>query len=185
MQLSEEIIIRHCSPTLAGIKTGNMFISPYKNVNEMRADIRVWNKMFSKKGIRVLSLRYNGRNALIYIYRPSMLSRDLQDESAYAILSKRGYGAHTPEGCIAHLVKRMRVCEEFPHEVGLFLGYPPEDVSGFIENRAGKCKCVGCWKVYGDEKAAGKKFDEYKKCTKIYTKQYSEGKTIERLTVAG
>ena len=25
---------------------------------------------------------------------------------------------------------------EFPHEVGLFLSYPPEDVKGFIDHRA-------------------------------------------------
>ena len=32
---------------------------------------------------------------------------------------------------------------EFPHEVGLFLGYPPEDVKGFIDHRANNFKCAG------------------------------------------
>lgn len=43
---------------------------------------------------------------------------------------------------------------DFPHEIGLFLGYPAEDVKGFIENKAACSKCSGCWKVYGDEQAA-------------------------------
>lgn len=43
---------------------------------------------------------------------------------------------------------------EFPHEVGLFLGYPPEDVEGFIENKARSCKITGYWKVYSDEEKA-------------------------------
>ena len=40
---------------------------------------------------------------------------------------------------------------EFPHEVGLFLSYPPEDVKGFIDHRASGFKCAGLWKVYGNE----------------------------------
>ena len=45
---------------------------------------------------------------------------------------------------------------EFPHEVGLFLGYPPEDVEGFIENKACSCKLTGYRKVYSDEEKAKK-----------------------------
>ena len=68
--------------------------------------------------------------------------------------------------------------------IGLFLGYPPEDVCGFIENKADACKCVGCWKVYGDEDAAKKLFAKYKKCTDVYCTLFANGRSIERLTVA-
>ena len=40
---------------------------------------------------------------------------------------------------------------ELPHEVRLFLSYPPEDVKGFIDHRAGGFRCAGLWKVYGNE----------------------------------
>ncbi len=183
--MSEEIIISQCSPTLAGLKTGNMFTYPYGTAEEMRAAVRRWNRVFSEKGLRVLPLKYNGRSALIYLYRPSMLSRDLQNKTAYNILAKCGYGFRSPETCIAQLIKRMSDCGEFPHEVGLFLGYPPEDVEGFIENKARSCKFTGYWKVYGDEKKAKRIFAKYSKCTRVYTEQYAGGKTIERLTVAG
>lgn len=73
---------------------------------------------------------------------------------------------------------------EFPHEIGLFLGYPPEDVCGFIENRAGGYKCVGEWKVYGDADKAKEIFAKYRKCTEVYCAQFAQGKSIERLTVA-
>ena len=36
----------------------------------------------------------------------------------------------------SRLIKRLNEDAEFPHEIGLFPGYPPEDVRGFIENRA-------------------------------------------------
>ena len=114
-----------------------------------------------------------------------MLDADLSDTVAARILEERGYYSGSCGKCIVRLVKKLRKQGDFPHEIGLFLGYPPEDVCGFIENRACGCKCVGCWKVYGDEKAARKKFDQYKTCTRVYLDQWTKGIDIERLTVAG
>ncbi len=182
--MSEEMIVRHCSPTLAGLKTGNIFTCPFGDVAEMRNNLRNWNRMLVKKGLRVLPLRFQNNRALVYVYRPTHLSRDLQHDVACRLLQERGYGMKTPERCILHLMKRLGECDEFPHEIGLFLGYPPEDVCGFIENKAEYCKCVGCWKVYGDAEAAQKLFAKYKKCTAVYCDQYAKGKSVERLTVA-
>ena len=41
------------------------------------------------------------------------------------------------------------------------LGYPAEDVQGFIENETKEGKCVGCLKVYGDVEQAQKEFEQY------------------------
>lgn len=48
----------------------------------------------------------------------------------------------------------------FPHEVGLFLGYPLDDVTGFIEQKGKNYKCCGIWKVYGNEKQTQMLFPE-------------------------
>lgn len=183
--MSEEMIINHCSPTLAGIKTGALFNCAYPSERELRSSVRAWNKTLSPKGLRVLPLRYNGRTALIYIYRPAMLSADLENEAARRLLAKCGYVSETPEGCIVQLLRRFAECEEFPHEIGLFLGYPPEDVCGFIANKACGYKCVGYWKVYGDEEKAKKAFAKFEKCTRCYCRQHAKGTGIERLAVAG
>ena len=73
---------------------------------------------------------------------------------------------------------------EFPHEVGLFLSYPPEDVKGFIENRAANAKCTGVWKVYGDERQARQTFAKYKKCTQVYCERWQSGSGLDKLAVA-
>ena len=182
--MSEEMLIRHCSPTLAGMKTGNMFNCKFSDNIEMRDCIRLWNRMLVKKGLRVLPLRFREERALVYVYRPSKLSLDLQHGMANKILRERGYESVVPERCIIELMRRLGRNEDFPHEIGLFLGYPPEDVQGFIEHKAADCKCVGCWKVYGDAAAAQKLFAKYKKCTDIYCALFSEGRSIERLAVA-
>ena len=72
---------------------------------------------------------------------------------------------------------------DFPHEIGLFLGYAPEDVDGFIRLGAGRAKCVGTWKVYGDLEAAKKKFALFQKCTKLYKDAYRRHNCFDRLVV--
>jgi hypothetical protein len=182
--MSEEMLVRYCSPTLAGMKTGNMFTCKFADNVEMRNCMRCWNRMLAKKGLRVLPLRFSDDRTLVYVYRPSKLSQDLKCEKAGKILQNCGYKTERADKCILELIKRLKHNENFPHEIGLFLGYPPEDVQGFIENGATGCKCTGCWKVYGDADAAQKLFAKYKKCTDVYCTQFAKGKSIERLTVA-
>ena len=95
-----------------------------------------------------------------------------------------GYGDESCERCVARLVCRFRESSEFPHEVGLFLSYPPEDVKGFINHCAGGFKCAGLWKVYGDEEKARSLFEKYRKCTEIYCTLWQSGLKLEQLAVA-
>ena len=179
--MSEENLIRYCSPTLAGLKTGALFNCPYTNLTELRSGLRAWNLRLGAKGLRVVPMRWARGWALLYVYRPGCLARDLREGRASQILEEKGYCASCPGKCVSELMRRLREQEDFPHEIGLFLGYPPEDVEGFMENRA--CKCVGCWKVYGDVETAQKTFAKYKKCTNVYCRLYAQGRSVENLTV--
>ena len=58
--------------------------------------------------------------------------------------------------------------------MGLFLGYPPEDVAGFIRNGARGAKCVGTWKMCGDEEKARRTFRRYAACTRAYRRAYGQ-----------
>jgi len=182
--MSEEQIVRHCSPTLAGLKTANMFSCSFSSVSELREEIRSFNRLLSAKGLRFLPLKIENNSALIYVYRPSKLKEDLSCYDALSLLEKHGYMRSTPERNIVHLIKRINKSADFPHEIGLFLGYPPEDVRGFIENNAKKHKFIGHWKVYGNEKKAKETFNKYKKCTEYYQKQILKGKNLEKLAIA-
>lgn len=182
--MCEAQIVRNCAPTLAGLKTGSLFPCPCEDKASLLQSIRHINRKLGKKGLRCVPLRFSGSKALIYVYRPEKLRGDLQDSAARIILDKQGYSPGNADKCLVQLAKKLRENGDFPHEIGLFLGYPAEDVSGFMENRACGCKCAGCWKVYGDVEAAQKKFAQYKKCTRIYCRLHAQGKDIDRLTVA-
>jgi hypothetical protein len=183
--MSEKMLIEHCSPTLAGIKTGSLFSCKAENINDVKKTIRALNRLLAKKGLRILPLRYRKGRVLVYVYRPAYLTRDLGDTMAREILNERGYSCKNTEACVAHLKRILADAEDFPHEIGLFLGYPPEDVRGFIENKAEGFKFVGYWKVYGDETKAKHLFEKYKKCTDVYSRHFAGGKPLERLTVVG
>ena len=113
-----------------------------------------------------------------------MLRRDLRDARASELLRQAGYEDESCARCVARLACRFRESGEFPHEVGLFLSYPPEDVKGFIDHRANDFKCAGLWKVYGDEAKAQALFAKFKKCTEIYCALWQSGSKLEQLAVA-
>ncbi|MBQ8927282.1 MAG: DUF3793 family protein [Oscillospiraceae bacterium] len=180
--MSEEQLVRHCSPTLAGLKTGSLFGCRFDSPEALRCDVCALNRMLSDKGLRVLPLQYRSGRALIYVFRPERLRRELGDEAHSRLLERMGYPCAAPMGkCLSRLMERLRETEEFPHEIGLFLGYPPEDVQGFIEKRA--CKITGYWKVYGDTGRALQTFASYRRCTDIYLKKWKSGASLRRLAV--
>ena len=180
--MSDELIVRQASPTLAGLKTGSLFTVPYRSETELIADVAEMNRRLAPKGVQMRLLRVR-RRALLYLYRPGYLSRDFSRADVAALLRQFGYAAEDPERCLERLHSRMESGEDFPHEIGLFLGYPAEDVRGFIEGREADCKAVGAWKVYGDVDAAKRRFTQFEKCTAAYCMLYQKGSSIERLTV--
>ena len=68
----------------------------------------------------------------------------------------------------------------FPHEMGLILGYPIEDVIGFIENEGKNYLCNGYWKVYHNAPAKQRVFDNYKKATETIIKLVSSGVSVRK-----
>ena len=182
--MSEQSIIKHCAPTLAGLKTGNLFTTSYKSKKQLDQEIERLNKRLSGRGIRVVRLRARQGRALIYIFRPGKLLGDLDSREARDILARFGY--QEPDetaSCIERLSRRISSCSDFPHEIGLFLGYPPEDVKGFIELGGQACKTSGYWKVYGDVQAAEKRFRQFTKCTCVYLDCLQRGIPFEKLAV--
>lgn len=180
--MSEEQLIRWCAPTLASIKTGSMFSGDFASRDDMLASLRSLNQRLSGKGLRILPLRLGEKRCLIYLYRPQQLSHDLDNAHARQLLADCGYAGLSPDHCVCQLMDRIRSGGDFPHEVGLFLGYPPEDVDGFI-HRHSACRYVGRWKVYSDIAAAKRTFDRFDRCTRVYLSRYHRGDALEALAI--
>lgn len=107
--MSEELLVRHCAPTLAGLKTANLFACRFSDGDALRRCLCCWNRRLMKKGLRILPLRFEGRRALIYVYRPARLACDLRQVAACPsargtrVSGRRFLRAlhHTPDGASA------------------------------------------------------------------------------------
>ncbi|MGN0361555.1 MAG: DUF3793 family protein [Bilifractor sp.] len=181
--MSEETLVEHCAPTLARLKTGNLFSCVFSGQSEMVGDIRRFNKVLVPKGLCLLPLKYCQGRALLYLFRPAMLYRDLFRAESREILDAEGYPQEDVMHQLQKLMNRLRNSAEFPHEIGLFLSYPPEDVRGFIEQGPRRCKKTGYWKVYGDEEMADRIFSSYRHCHDVYIRQLRSGVTFTSLVV--
>ena len=190
----EQELIEHCSPTLASIKAASLFTYTYKSLKELHVRVTYWNSKMKRKGITfdILSENVGVNKALIYVYRRADLEKILNRDEIRSFLLNHGYliddneivGGVNCENIILQLKKKFEKLNQFPHEIGIFLGYPIGDVKGFIENHGCNCKCTGYWKVYCNEEEATKTFRKYKKRRDIYMNLWISGRSVMQLTVA-
>ena len=153
------------APTIQGIKAACL-INFRRDSHENMCSI--WkskaDEWLGPLGVQWLLLNDNdeNNNALVLIYRRELLARALGCNEACEILKAQGYPLNDVEGCLSCLRKKFR--DGVPHEVGLFLDYPPYDVLCFMENR--KCENQlrrSYWKVYGNVSQAKRAFERYKR----------------------
>ena len=172
-------LVLYASPTLSGLKSASLFTRSFPTRQEMLVTLLHQNRSLSPKGLHLLPLSYHRNRVCLYLYRPTLLARDLSHPMARALLWQLGYPSSCA-ACIVHLMKKLRTQDQFPPEIGLFLGYPPGDVLGFMRAPEA-CLYTGCWKVYENVPLAQAKFSQYKKCTQYNCDQLSRGVSLDTL----
>lgn len=182
----EAEMVHICAPTLAGLKPGSIFSIGAGVAEEIDRKIEFWNEKLHAFGLslRLLNVSPESRVRIVYLYRHRKMEHLVQDEKVRTFLEEYGYDCSSFESCLQKLSERLSEGCGFPHEIGIFLGYPLEDVIGFIENKGKNCLCCGTWKVYSNPEQAQKCFDQYQKCIRVYGSLYHTGRKIEQLAVA-
>ena len=128
----EQELIEHCSPTLASIKAASLFTYTYKSLKELHVRVAYWNSKMKRKGITfdILSENVGVNKALIYVYRRADLEKILNRDEIRSFLLNHGYliddneivGGVNCENIILQLKKKFEKLNQFPHEIGIFLG---------------------------------------------------------------
>lgn len=181
----EGVLVRQCAPTLAGIKPGSIFCFNHCPLEISRQKVCQWNERLTPFGLKVQILleRPNSGSAIVYVYRRSHLEQLLADYACREFLRDVGYTGMDLDGLLVQLACRLKAQPEFPHEIGIFLGYPLRDVIGFIENRGRNFTCCGFWKSYGDPAEMQVYFACYRRCIQTYVAMFEQGIPLERLAV--
>lgn len=176
-----EFVIKYCAPTLAHIKVANLFSYPMKSLDNLKEELRAVNEQMNPSGIYATLLKIGKKRALIYVYQQKELEVELRKLKIRQFLRSIGYQSFKPKDCLNFLKKRLMISEEFPHEIGFFLGYPYDDVIGFIEHEGKDYAYKGYWKVYANVDEMKNLFQKYTECKQYYLKQYKEGIPLQRL----
>ena len=177
-------IIKNCAATLAGLGTAGIFNAGCPDRRCLEERLIELNRRLSPKGVLAEILLFRENTALIYVYRPSRLARCLAVPEAQEILLRYGYSSAEMSDSLERLRERFRESSGFPHEIGIFLGYPAYDVGQFIENNGRNYLCCGVWKAYSREEEARWIFSRVRHCTQVYQSALEKGASIDRLTVA-
>lgn len=181
----EQFFAFHCAPTLAGIKAANLISIPKKKFDDFTALFRTYEPCLRCKGVFLATLSESPHYKVVLLYRRRALIEMLDDSRNMAMLKSIGYHAsNSPEEQLAYLNVRMRLKKTFPHEIGLFLGYPYEDVAGFMADGGKKCKVSGYWKVYTNIEAAERIFARYSECSQTFCESLMRGESFAELVAA-
>ncbi len=164
-----EFILKHASATLAGQKAGSLFRVPRAlwNRNTLRC-------LLQTTQLLCIPLQASAWSILLYLYDPQLLQNILSQSDNRSYLMELGYSDH-PDTALQMLLEKLGKPCTFPHEVGLFLGYPLQDVRSYIENKGQNCLYTGYWKVYHNVNEAKQQFYRYDLCRQFCKQRLQAG----------
>lgn len=168
-------LVVQCAPLLAGLKISNLLIIAEENQEAFEG-------LMKDSDLSVYFLtRFNGK-VVYLLFRYEELEALMTDGSIRSFFRREGYGDLSIHAVLRKFKKRYERHTlsggEFLHEMGLILGYPIEDVVGFIENEGNNCLYTGYWKVYNRLEEKKRIFISYEKATERIIKMISRGVPI-------
>ncbi|MDR3192892.1 MAG: DUF3793 family protein [Treponema sp.] len=153
----KRIIVNHCGPVLMGIKPAALFVLKSENACAcLRGLLPVY--------LTVMILRRSETGLLVFVFAREKLERTVSNKDIETVLSGMGYPRGASVSVFLDYLKKQFESQGFPHEIGLFLGYPVDDVLGFVKHKGKNYKLCGYWKVYGDVEEAKQCFRQFDKC---------------------
>ena len=130
----------------------------------------------TRSGCSCISVTGRGSQS-IFFRRTSW--RSLRGSDMNMLVRKRYACA---EEALRQLKERMN--GEFPHEIGVFLGYPLGDVCGFLRDPDG-CILCGAWKVYENVDEAARTFERFRRCSACICRHMDNGRSLTQIFNAG
>lgn len=174
-------VVTQCAPVLKGIKVSNI-------INVKPGTCHRIQLYLTGSRVICMPLYSESKNEIIFLYRHDMLENHLRKQEVRHFLEQYGYLDMSVSGVLARLRQRyagyaMRQ-EEFPHELGVVLEYPVEDVEGFIENQGKNCLMERYWKVYHNQECAERIFRLYDQAKEVAMEEIVAGCPLCQVAVS-
>lgn len=175
----EKLLAFHCAPVLKKKKVANMFHIEKTAFHDFQNVIATYHQKLSNKGLSIRLLQTHQLRVTIYVYQQEILTLLLSRPSIQEFLEPYEYPSDNLDHMLLHLDQRLSTCIGYPHEIGLFLGYPLCDVIDFMGDKP--CQLCGYWKVYHNVSHACLLFRCYDACVKQIADGLHRGNCIEQL----
>lgn len=175
-------LAKHCAPTILGLKPASLMMTR-RSGEECESLLKVHTETFAglRLNYRISDVKACQRRAL-FVYNEVFLGLTLKKGKVKAVLSEFGYNPdENMEELLRQLFARLEKQGVFPHEIGLFLGYPPSDVLMFAKNPHTGCLLSGYFKVYSEAEKAKVIFKSYAGCYKWLTTYIAAGNDLSAL----
>lgn len=149
-------LMLECSEVLAGVKPANLISLVNRTRSCGRNLYQLWQHHHEELASRFADLDFivlqtREQALLLLCYNHTLLERHLSHAGIRALLHKAGYEADTSgEALLKELCRRIGAIGSFPHEIGLFIGYPAKDVAAFMGLVKLPFTCQGPWKIFGN-----------------------------------
>ncbi|TCK92809.1 uncharacterized protein DUF3793 [Natranaerovirga hydrolytica] len=155
------VVSYNVAPTINDEKPSSLISFTVKRKNLFK----LWN-MYKEEVCNHLNLKYyvikeKDNKVLVLFYKSETLKNHLKDDEYVRFLKNLGYTARMSLDDKLHYLKERFKIINCPHEVGIFLGIPIEDVESFIENNGEGYIFYRYWKVYHNSQRAREIFDRY------------------------
>lgn len=174
----ETKIALQCAPLLTGIKISNLFIVPTINENQVIC-------MLEGTPISLYTIYKTVGKTIFLLFRKEELEAYLYSKDVNNAMNHLGYCTVNINRVLEQLdIRYTKYCKgsgTFPHELGLLLGYPVEDVIGFIENQGKNYLFAGYWKVYSNLRETLCLFEKYSRAKETVIKMVSLGVGIQNI----
>lgn len=174
-------VVTQCAPVLKGVKISNLITMKPGGWRKIRAYLK-------KSRIICIPLYADAEKEVLFLYRYEQLERHLKNREVREFLRSCGYESFEVASVLVRLRRRYQlyagISKEFPHELGVLLGYPVGDVQGFIDNRGENSLTSRYWKVYQNSKEAEKIFDLYDRVKEQALKEIMCGRTLSHVAVS-
>ncbi len=172
-----DYILQHASATIAGIKAGSLFRVPNQLWN---VESGITLSLLHTVHLQCIPVQKSRQSVLLYLYNPDLLNIILTRPENIFFMRQLGYPAHSDKH-LPILLQKIRDGRTFPHEIGLFLGYPLQDVEGYIANKGQNSLYNKYWKVYHNVEQTMQKFDRYDTCKERCKKARKTGAAFEEI----
>jgi len=142
-------------------------------------------ELFKETAVSCCILYESSEKTTFLLYIRPALEAYLSRPEVKVLMERFGYRGWDLEEILSLVSikyeEHMEDCAGFPHEIGLLLGYPAKDVTGFIENNGKNFLYIGYWKVYSDLSECKRIFQSYNHAREHIIHMVSRGMKIDAI----